>query len=578
MSQTPSANQQAAPAGDGTPALTGRPGRPWLRQLAIALAALGMAGIYVGVILHNLDELERERTEFTELQARKILLSFETHTVRLFDLADIYLRSAREFAQAEGAGRLERFVDRVVPPGSELYSSTLTLLDPRGRVVFSTDAGLARGTDLSDLDPFLTFRIDPRDRIVIGTANHSTVPEEQYFHVARPLLSGGGLAGVIMLDVHSSRIAAFYRDMTLGANSSAAIFSLDRRMIARQPPPVADSAPLGDLRIWDDVAARAEGSFHKRSALDGIERTFLFKRVSDYPLVVVVGFADLDIAEGLEGARRAEVVETSLFGLTALAFAGLAVILMGRNRRLAEADRASRATAELLERSNADLERFAYVASHDLKTPLRVITGYAQMLERRYRDRLDDEANEYIAFLTSGTKRMYRLITDLLHYSRINSQAKPLEPVSAARAADIAVGNLKAVIEDADAMVTVGQLPVILADESQLSSLFQNLVGNALKYRHPDRRPDIRVTATRLSSSIWRFAVKDNGIGIEAEHFERIFVIFQRLHADTAYEGTGIGLALCQRIVTRLGGRIWVESTPGEGSTFFFTAKDAGRD
>lgn len=219
-----------------------------------------------------------------------------------------------------------------------------------------------------------------------------------------------------------------------------------------------------------------------------------------------------------------------------------------------------------------------YVASHDLKTPLRVITGYAQMLERRYRDRLDDEANEYIAFLTSGTKRMYRLITDLLHYSRINSQAKPLEPVSAARAADIAVGNLKAVIEDADAMVTVGQLPVILADESQLSSLFQNLVGNALKYRHPDRRSDIRVTATRLSSSIWRFAVKDNGIGIEAEHFERIFVIFQRLHADTAYEGTGIGLALCQRIVTRLGGRIWVESTPGEGSTFFFTAKDAGRD
>jgi light-regulated signal transduction histidine kinase (bacteriophytochrome) len=268
-------------------------------------------------------------------------------------------------------------------------------------------------------------------------------------------------------------------------------------------------------------------------------------------------------------------METTLFTVTAMAFGILTLLLDARNRRLAEAERKSRASAEMLERSNADLERFAYVASHDLKTPLRVITGYAQMLDRRYRDKLDDEANEYIAFLTAGTKRMYRLITDLLHYSRINSQAKPLQPVAAARACDIAVGNLKGVIEETGAVVSVGSLPTILADESQLSSLFQNLLGNALKYRDPGRKPDIKVEATRLSSTIWRFMVKDNGIGIEAEHFERIFVIFQRLHADTAYEGTGIGLALCQRIVNRLGGRIWVESRPGEGSTFFFTARGA---
>jgi light-regulated signal transduction histidine kinase (bacteriophytochrome) len=200
------------------------------------------------------------------------------------------------------------------------------------------------------------------------------------------------------------------------------------------------------------------------------------------------------------------------------------------------------------------------------------------MLDRRYRDKLDEEANEYIAFLTAGTKRMYRLITDLLHYSRINSQAKPLQPVSAARAADIAVANLKAVIEECGASVTIASLPTIEADESQLSSLFQNLLGNALKYRHPERPPAIQIEAVRLSSSIWRFAVKDNGIGIEPEHFERIFVIFQRLHADSAYEGTGIGLALCQRIITRMGGRIWVESKPGQGSTFYFTAPDASGD
>ncbi|EME69868.1 Signal transduction histidine kinase [Paramagnetospirillum caucaseum] len=549
-----------------------------MRPVGIVVATLAAIGAYTGVILNNISELERERHDFAELQARKILLSFETHTIRLFDLADLYLRSARHFVEQEGGDHLGRFLDRIAPPRSGLYSSTLTVLDRRGRVTFSSNPALIRGADLSDQPVFLHFRNAARDDLLIGAANHSTVGDQQYFHVARPLLNGKELAGIVMLDVHSSQIAAFYRDMTLGPNSSAAIFSLDRKLIARQPPPVADAAPMGSLQIWSDAEARAEGRFRKRSLLDGVERTFLYKRLADHPLVVVIGFADSDLAAGLDGAKRSEIVETTLFTLTALAFAFLVLVMEGRNRRLAEAERASRATAELLERSNADLERFAYVASHDLKTPLRVITGYAQMLDRRYRDKLDEEANEYIAFLTAGTKRMYRLITDLLHYSRINSQAKPLQPVSAARAADIAVSNLKAVIEESGATVTVGGLPTILADESQLSSLFQNLLGNAIKYRHPERKPDIRIEAVRLSGTIWRMAVKDNGIGLEPEHFERIFVIFQRLHADSAYEGTGIGLALCQRIVTRLGGRIWVESKPGEGSTFFFTARDASGD
>ncbi len=565
-------NHEAAQAGGEKP----RGAR--FRSLGIIAAALVLIGLYVGVILNNIHELERERHDFAELQARKILLSFETHTVRLFDLADIYLRSARHFVEQQGTDHLARFLDRVAPPRSDLYSSTLTVLDRRGRVAFSTNSTLPRGTDLSDQQIFLHFQETPRDAILVGTANSSTVPDQQYFHVARPLLNGKDLAGIVVLDIHSSQIAAFYRDMTLGPNSSATIFTRDHKLIARQPPPVADAAPLGSLRIWAEVEARAEGQFHKRSQLDGVERTFLYKRLADYPLVVVVGFADTDIAAGLEAAKRSEMIETSLFTLTALAFAFLVLVMDRRNRRLTESERASRATAEMLERSNADLERFAYVASHDLKTPLRVITGYAQMLDRRYRDKLDDEANEYIAFLTAGTKRMYRLITDLLHYSRINSQAKPLQPVSAARAADIAVSNLKAVIEECGATISVGPLPTILADESQLSSLFQNLLGNALKYGHPDRKPDIHIEAVRLSGTIWRFAVKDNGIGIEPEHFERIFVIFQRLHTDSAYEGTGIGLALCQRIVTRLGGRIWVESKPGQGSTFFFTARDASGD
>jgi signal transduction histidine kinase len=565
-------NPEATQAGGEMPR-----GARW-RRAGVILATLVLVGIYVVVILHNIRALEQDHNDFAELQARKILLSFDIHTIRLFDLADIYLRSARHFVEQDGIEHVGRFLDRVTPPKSELYSSTLTVIDPRGRVLFSTNAALAKGTDLSDQPIFLHFQGATGDSILVGAANNSTVPDHQYFHVARPILRGNDLAGIIVLDIHSSRIAAFYRDMTLGPNSSAAIFSMDRQLIARQPPPAAESPPVGALQIWDISETEAEGRFHKRSLLDGIERTFLYKRLTDYPLVVVIGFADADIGASLEGVKRAEVIETTLFATTALAFAVLVLVMEGRNRRLAEAERTSRASAELLERSNADLERFAYVASHDLKTPLRVITGYAQMLDRRYRDKLDEEANEYIAFLTAGTKRMYRLITDLLHYSRINSQAKPLQPVSSGRATDIAISNLKAVIEESGAAISVGPLPTIQADESQLSSLFQNLLGNAIKYRHPDRKPLIRIEAIRLSDTLWRFAVRDNGIGMEPEHFERIFVIFQRLHSDSAYDGTGIGLALCQRIVARLGGRIWVESKPGEGSTFFFTASEAGGD
>jgi signal transduction histidine kinase len=565
-------NPEAAAPGEPSP------GRRRWRRVAIIVGTLAALAAYVGVILGNLDELEQERREFAMSQARKILLSFESHTARLFDMCDIYLRATRHFIEADGMAGLAGFLDSLTPPRSDLFSSTLTVLDGRGRVKFSTDSGFAIGTDLSDQAPFLHFRETMTDDVLVLSHNRSTVADQQYVELARPLIAGGELNGVVLLSVRSSHLAAFYSDMTLGPNSSAAIFGLDHSLIARQPPPVAEAQPLAALQIWGEVASHSEGVFHKRSGLDGIERTFLYKRLGKYPVVMVVGLAETDMAKGLEDAWRSEIMETSLFALTALAFAVLVLVLDSRNSRLADAERKSRAAAEMLERSNADLERFAYVASHDLKTPLRVITGYAQMLDRRYRDKLDDEANEYIAFLTAGTKRMYRLITDLLHYSRINSQAKPLQPVSAARACDIATSNLKAVIEETGAVVTVGPLPTILADESQLSSLLQNLLGNALKYRDPLRKPEIKVEAVRLSGSIWRFAVRDNGIGIEPEHFERIFVIFQRLHADAAYEGTGIGLALCQRIVTRLGGRIWVESKPGEGSTFYFTARDAGAD
>lgn len=245
-----------------------------------------------------------------------------------------------------------------------------------------------------------------------------------------------------------------------------------------------------------------------------------------------------------------------------------------------EADRA-RVTAELrekneaLERSNADLEQFAYVASHDLQTPLRNIVSYTQLLERRYKGRLDADADDFIGFVVVNTKKMTQLIHDLLEYSRASRQTDPLEPSSANEAMVQALSNLGPDLETSGVEVCVGELPDVAAVPSHLVSLFQNLLGNAIKYRSADRTARISVTAEPGDPGYWCFAVADNGIGIDPQYHDKVFEIFQRLNPAAETVGTGIGLTLCRRIVHRFGGAIWVESVSGGGTTVFFTLRAA---
>jgi light-regulated signal transduction histidine kinase (bacteriophytochrome) len=226
-----------------------------------------------------------------------------------------------------------------------------------------------------------------------------------------------------------------------------------------------------------------------------------------------------------------------------------------------------------LARSNAELEQFAYIASHDLQEPLRMVSSYVQLLARRYTGKLDQDADEFINFAAEGATRMQRMINDLLAYSRVGIRGKTFEPVNLETVLAQALENLQLAIKEKNAAVTHDPLPLVFGDSGQLSQVFQNLIDNAIKFCM-ERQPKVHISV-RLDGGDYVFSVQDNGIGIAPEYLNKLFLLFQRLHTRKEYPGTGLGLAICKRIVERHRGRIWVESRPNEGSTFYFSIPTA---
>jgi PAS domain S-box-containing protein len=329
---------------------------------------------------------------------------------------------------------------------------------------------------------------------------------------------------IVLLNLQAEKQFGYRRDELLGQKVKNII-----------PEGFAERLIADGLRSAEDALAQQIGT--------GIELQGLRKDGSEFPIEIML--SPLESAEGI-------LVTAAIRNIT--------------TRKKAEALLLQK--VEELNRSNEELEQFANIASHDLQEPLRMIASYTQLLARRYKGKLDSDADEFIAFAVDGVTRMQRLIQGLLAYSRIGTKGKDLRDTSSEDVLQQALMNLRGSIEECGALVTHDPLPVVLADEMQLTQLFQNLVGNAIKYQSPGV-PRVHIAAAKNGVK-WTFAVQDNGLGIDSQYFERIFGMFQRLHKREEFAGTGIGLAICKKIVERHGGSISVESQTGEGSTFRF--------
>ena len=345
-----------------------------------------------------------------------------------------------------------------------------------------------------------------------------------------------------------------------------------RSLIEASPDPLVTIALDGKITDVNTATEQATGRTRQeligtdfcdyftdpQRAREGYQQAFREGRVHDYELEI----------RHRGGHLTTVLYNASVYRDETGAVAG--VFAAARNitkRKLAE-EALARQTAEL-ERSNAELQQFAYVASHDLQEPLRAVASFTKLLGERYQGKLDSDADDFIGFAVDGARRAQRLIQDLLAYSRVGSRAAPFVAADCEAVLGEALANLAAALEESGGAVTHEPLPTVAADATQLGQVFQNLIGNALKF-HGAQPPRVHVSAERDGGG-WRFSVRDNGIGIESRFADQIFAVFQRLHTSAEYPGTGIGLAITKKIVNRHGGRIWVESQPGQGSTFFFT-------
>jgi PAS domain S-box-containing protein len=540
-------------------ASSGRSPLPWIAGLGVSvLGALAAAALHLG-------ERAQRRARDAERASDKLLLEVH-HRRRVEEERDAFFAASPDVT----------FV-----------------VDGSGRILQANDACRETlGLSSDDLGAVRMDLVHPDDRAATENAVATVLREGRVSWFENRCRGAAGwrrLQWSAVLAPKTGRVHAVARDVTEAHAVGKAL--RDREAQFRAVAESAQDAIVcvdrgGTVAYANGAAARLFG--RDARAFRGLPVSVLVPerlrepyraRVEAY--ATVAGAAQVGRTVEVVGLRAdgtefpVEMSVASFESEGAPVFAGILRDVTERKR----AEAALRRYAAELRRSNAELQQFAYVASHDLQEPLRMVASYTDLLAKRYADRLDADAHEFIGYAVDGARRMQRLIQDLLEFARVETRGRAFEPVPSGRALDVALGDLRARIEEAGARVERGDLPVVHADEGQLATLFQNLVGNAVKFRG-EEPPVVHVSAERGDGE-WTFTVSDNGIGIEPEHHERVFQLFQRLHGRDRYPGTGLGLAICKRVVERHGGRIWIEPGRGRGTRFRFTIPDregAGQD
>ena len=535
----------------------------WWVTLFVVVANL-MVLVLVGLSLEGGYRQYRQRAEISSRNTNRLVSQSIAGDIERIDLG---LRSvADEVARQRAEGSitvpvLDHFLTRL--QARLPMTESVRVTDAQGTIIAGS-GGVPPAFTAADRDYFIALRANPALDLAISRPLVGRISGLPVVIFARRLVHpAGGFGGVVYAPVPIAWFVDQFASLEVGEHGVVVMrgdASRDFDVLARFPA----AGFVGQTSVSDTFRALFAthprgGTYQAKAGIDDVLRTFSYQAVGKFPLLTVVGLATQDYIGDWwrEVARQAALAAIFL----------LVTVLAGR-MTLRSWRKLEQRTDELA-RSNADLEQFAYVASHDLQTPLRNMVSYTQLLSRRYHGRLDADADQFLDFIVDSGKRLSAMITDLLDYARISKVGGATLAVPAGQVVEAVLAQLKPLAEDAH--ITVGPLPTVLAEPPQMYALFHNLIHNGLTYRHPERRPEIDITASSEGESMWRFAVRDNGIGIDKDYFEKIFTIFQRLEPVRFPGGTGIGLAACRRIVQRHGGRIWVESELGRGATVYFT-------
>lgn len=570
--------------------------KPWWSGILLPLALLLSFAVAVGVVFYTTASLRAVLVEErgADLARTAARVADRVDRVLFERFGDIQL-FANDRVLLEGKPDAKR--QRLLQYKKMYWQySWIGVTDATGRIVAATDLvarpdtgrttkGSAEG-GLGVTQPDWFLRTKQSGQVQLETAQLSPEPEGiMVVGFSAPIYGPEGeFRGVVTsrVPLESLRIILEQEGKLQHGEEAHDWLVLDRQgaviIEKSQPTGVNNSLPMMNLSSVKRAAGERDKSgfveeLHQRRQIPvvtGYATAGGYSKFPGFDWTVLVRL-DRDRAYAPINRRIWAIVSVGLLLVMPLAGFGVWASwkLVREQRILVVSQQALTESIAELSRSNSDLQQFAYVASHDLQEPLRMVASYVQLLARRYKGKLDSDADEFIEYAVDGANRMQNLINDLLVYSRVTSQGQVFEPVDCNGVLEEVLNNMQVAVEESRAVVTHDSLPTVMADERQLGQLFQNLIANAIKF-HGAESPRVHVSAERRPGD-WLFSVRDNGIGMEPQYAERIFVIFQRLHNREEYPGTGIGLAICKKIVERHGGHIWVVSQIGQGATFQFT-------